>query len=219
MSKVEKDSSACLSREIRSVRKLPNPSPSPGEKYFTCDSAACRYVALTFATALRTPSTLLVWRRVHIICHSRFNLLQFHLSLVRTEILDGDTQVVCRLGRPIRGMLGSVGRTAIGHTDSRHIAHPRLFIYFPSGSVFATNTNTNHPPPQPPCYSSFSQHYTDVQRCGKWNETYSDVIQQSAVTYVSYRGGAATQKREIWPKCSQLRQQVISSISESIEAT
>ena len=39
-----------------SVRKLPDPSPSPGgrEKYFMCDSAACRYVTLTFATLLNS---------------------------------------------------------------------------------------------------------------------------------------------------------------------
>lgn len=125
--------------------------------------------------------------------HSCFNLLQFHLSLVRTEILDGDTEVVCR---PIRWGEEFGKDSNRSNWQPTHCTSSALHLLSFSIRSFHIQIQIQI---QPPCYCIFTHHYT-VQRCGKWYETCSDVIQRGAVTYVSYRGGARCQKREMWPK-------------------
>ena len=64
--------------------------------------------------------------------HSRSNLLPFHLSLVRIEILDGDTKQFADYNRgrlTRRGSAKYAGRTAIGHTDNRCVSPTNCKIY------------------------------------------------------------------------------------------
>ena len=64
--------------------------------------------------------------------HLTLGQISFHLSLVRIEILDGDTKQFADYNRgrlTRRGSAKYAGRTAIGHNDNRCVSRTNCKIY------------------------------------------------------------------------------------------